>query len=149
MDAGVGPALFPVIKVGLGFFQALEAQAFQRCSLGMTDAGFDLAFAVRILDAARHGYRAVIGLCNSLREAKEKLHRREGRKAISDFEGATLKQDSTQCLWKTNCTTTEDPMAFAPSASWNPRSITHLANYPSLSSPTISSDESIFQGDRC
>src|ERR1035437_9652135 len=32
-------------------------------------------------------------------------------------------------------------MAFAPSASWNSRSITHLANYPSPSSPMISSDE--------
>src|SRR5208283_6019804 len=51
VDAGVGPALFPVIEVGLGFFQALEAQAFQRCSLRMTDAGFDLTFAVWILDA--------------------------------------------------------------------------------------------------
>src|ERR1039458_3790942 len=36
-------------------------------------------------------------------------------------------------------------MAFAPSASWNSRSITHLANYPSLSSPTISSDESYYE----
>src|SRR5271165_6793859 len=33
-------------------------------------------------------------------------------------------------------------MAFAPSASWNSRSITHLANYPSPSLPMISSDES-------
>src|ERR1035441_6143623 len=32
-------------------------------------------------------------------------------------------------------------MAFAPSASWNSRSITHLANYPSPSLPMISSDE--------
>src|SRR5271165_3731920 len=60
VDAGVGPALFPVIEVGLGFFQTLEAQAFQRCSLRMTDAGFDLTFAVWILDAARHSYRAVV-----------------------------------------------------------------------------------------
>src|ERR1035441_3666417 len=34
-------------------------------------------------------------------------------------------------------------MAFAPSASWNSRSITHLANYPSPSLPIIFSDESI------
>ena len=61
VDAGVGPALFPVIQVGLGFFQALEAESFQRCSLGVTDAGFDLAFAVGILDAAGHGHRAVVG----------------------------------------------------------------------------------------
>src|SRR5664280_1615667 len=31
-------------------------------------------------------------------------------------------------------------MAFVPSASWNSRSITHLANYPSPSLPMISSD---------
>src|SRR5450432_198006 len=35
-------------------------------------------------------------------------------------------------------------MAFAPSASWNSRSITHLANYPSRSLPTNSSDEPHF-----
>src|ERR1017187_9335643 len=35
-------------------------------------------------------------------------------------------------------------MAFAPSASWNSRSITHLANYPSPSLPMIFSDESEF-----
>src|SRR5271157_3632908 len=35
-------------------------------------------------------------------------------------------------------------MAFAPSASSNSRSITHLANYPSPSLPMISSDESSF-----
>src|SRR5271157_2921007 len=33
-------------------------------------------------------------------------------------------------------------MAFEPSASWNSRSITHLANYPSRSLPMNSSDES-------
>ena len=60
VDARVGPALFPVIEVGLGFFQTLEAQAFQRGSLRITDAGFDFAFAVRILNAARHGHRAVV-----------------------------------------------------------------------------------------
>ena len=60
VDARVGPALFPVIEVGLGFFQTLEAQAFQRCLLRMTDAGFDLAFAVGILNAAGHGHRAVV-----------------------------------------------------------------------------------------
>ncbi len=60
VDARVGPALFPAIKVGLGFLQTLEAQAFQRCSLRMTDAGFDFAFAVRVLNAAGHGDRAVV-----------------------------------------------------------------------------------------
>src|SRR5271165_1403540 len=60
VDAGVGPALFPMIEVGLGFFHTLEAQAFQRCSLRMTNAGFDLTFAIGILNAARHSYRAVV-----------------------------------------------------------------------------------------
>src|ERR1039458_9130801 len=39
-------------------------------------------------------------------------------------------------------------MAFAPSASWNSRSITHLANYPSPSLPMIFSDESYFHDDK-
>ena len=60
MDARVGPALFPMIEVGLGFFQTLEAQAFQRCLLRMANARFDFAFAVGILNAARHGHRAVV-----------------------------------------------------------------------------------------
>src|ERR1039458_1242750 len=60
VDARVGPALFPVIEVGLGFFQTLEAQAFQWRSLRMTDARFDFAFAVGILNAAGHGQRAVV-----------------------------------------------------------------------------------------
>ena len=46
VNACVGPALLPVIEVGLGFFQSLEAQAFQRCFLRMADTGFDFAFAV-------------------------------------------------------------------------------------------------------
>ena len=41
MDARVGPALFPVIEVGLGFVQSLEAQTFQRCFLRVTDARFN------------------------------------------------------------------------------------------------------------
>ncbi len=60
VDARVGPALLPVIEMSLGFFQSLEAQAFQRCSLRVTDAGFDFAFAVGILNPARHGDRAVV-----------------------------------------------------------------------------------------
>src|ERR1022692_2548120 len=37
-------------------------------------------------------------------------------------------------------------MASAPSASWNSRCITHLANCPNRSLPTNSSDESSFEG---
>ncbi len=35
VDARVGPVLFPVIEVGLRFFQAFEAQSFQRRLLRM------------------------------------------------------------------------------------------------------------------
>jgi hypothetical protein len=44
----------------LSLFQTLEAQTFQRCFLRVTDAGFDFAFAVGILNAAGHGHRAVV-----------------------------------------------------------------------------------------
>ena len=60
VDARVSPALFPVIEMSLGFFQSLEAQTLQRCFLRMTDARFNFAFAVGILNAARHGHRAVV-----------------------------------------------------------------------------------------
>ena len=43
VDARVGPALFPVIQVGLGFLQAFEAQPFQRRFLGMADAALHLS----------------------------------------------------------------------------------------------------------
>jgi hypothetical protein len=49
MNAGVGPTLLLAIQIGLGFCQALEAQALERRYLRVADAGFDLAF-VRLLD---------------------------------------------------------------------------------------------------
>ena len=61
MDAGVGPALFPVIEIGLSLFQALEALALERGFLRVADAGFDFAFSIRISDPARHGHHAVVG----------------------------------------------------------------------------------------
>jgi len=60
VDAGVGPALFPAIQVRMGSFQALEAQPFERSSLGVTDAGLDFAFEIGILHSARHSYCAVM-----------------------------------------------------------------------------------------
>src|SRR5208283_5752090 len=42
VDAGVGPAFFPVVQIGLGLFQALETLAFQRRLFGMSNSGFDL-----------------------------------------------------------------------------------------------------------
>ena len=61
MDARVGPMRFPVVEISLGFLQALEAQAFQGRSLRVTNAGFNFSLAVRILNAARHRERAVVG----------------------------------------------------------------------------------------
>src|SRR6516164_4301539 len=60
VDAGVSPTFFPAIEVGLSFFQTLEVHTFERCSLRMTNTGFDLAFAIRILDATRHSDCAVM-----------------------------------------------------------------------------------------
>jgi hypothetical protein len=61
VDVSVGPALFATIQVGLGFFQALEAQALQRRFLRVANAGFDFALAIGILDATRHGDRPIVG----------------------------------------------------------------------------------------
>jgi hypothetical protein len=60
MNAGVGPALFPAIQVGLSLFQTLEAQTFQRGSLRVADTGLNFAFAIWILDPTRHGDCAVV-----------------------------------------------------------------------------------------
>ena len=51
---------FPVIQVRLRLFQALEAQPFQRCLLGMPDAALDLPLPIRIANAARQGDGAVV-----------------------------------------------------------------------------------------
>lgn len=46
-----------MIQIGLRFFQTLEPHSFQRCSL----LTYDFAFAVRILDPARHGDGTIVG----------------------------------------------------------------------------------------
>src|ERR1017187_5028360 len=53
VDALVGPVLFPVVQIRLRLFQALELLALQRRLLRMTDAAFDLAFAIWISHLAR------------------------------------------------------------------------------------------------
>ena len=60
VNTRVGPTFFPVIEVCLRNFQAVEALTFQRRLLGMADAGFHLAFPVRIPNPARHGDSAIM-----------------------------------------------------------------------------------------
>src|SRR3970040_3126578 len=60
VDAGIGPALFPVIEVGLGLFQALEALTLKRGFLRVSDAGFDFTFAIRVSDSARPSRDAIV-----------------------------------------------------------------------------------------
>jgi hypothetical protein len=44
----------------LSFFQTLETQTFQRRFSRVTDARFDFALAIWILNATLHGHRAVV-----------------------------------------------------------------------------------------
>ena len=60
VNARVGPALFPVVQIGLRLLQTLEAQALQRRLLRVADAGFDFALAIRIAHPARQRDRAVV-----------------------------------------------------------------------------------------
>src|SRR3989442_1674445 len=50
VDARVGPAGIPVIEVGLGVLQALEAQALERGGLGVAGPRLDFSFWIRIAD---------------------------------------------------------------------------------------------------
>ena len=60
VNARIGPALFPAVEIGLRFLQTLEAQTLQRRFLRVANAGFDFAFAIRILNATGHGDGAVV-----------------------------------------------------------------------------------------
>ena len=60
MNARVGPVSFPAIQISLRIFQALEALAFERSFLRMTDARLDLAFAIRVLHSAWKRCDAVV-----------------------------------------------------------------------------------------
>ncbi len=60
MNPRIGPAFFPAIQIGLRFFQTLEAEPFQWRFLGMAYTGFNFAFSIRILNAARHGDGAIM-----------------------------------------------------------------------------------------
>ena len=61
VNARVGPPFFPVIEIGPRLGKRLKKLSFQRRLLGVADAAFHLSLAVRIADAAGHGYRAVVG----------------------------------------------------------------------------------------
>ena len=60
MDAGIGPAFLPVIEIGLGLLQALEALTLERGFLGVADAGLDFTFAIGVTDPAWHSHHAVV-----------------------------------------------------------------------------------------
>ena len=60
MNAGVGPVLFPVVEIGLGFLQALEAQPFHRRPLRVVHSRLDFAFAIGIAHPAGHGHGPVV-----------------------------------------------------------------------------------------
>ena len=61
VDARIGPARFPMVQVSLRFRQTLKPLSFERCFLRMTDAGFNLTFAIRVAHPAGHGDHAVVG----------------------------------------------------------------------------------------
>jgi hypothetical protein len=48
------------LECGLGLLQTFKAETFQGCLLGVSYSGLDLAFAIWILDATRHGDRTVV-----------------------------------------------------------------------------------------
>ena len=60
VDPRIGPAGLPAIEVRLRVRERLEAASSQRGFLGVADARFDLAFAIRIADAARKRDDAVV-----------------------------------------------------------------------------------------
>jgi hypothetical protein len=60
VDAGVGPALFPSIEVGLCFVDRFEAQPLERSPLRVTHSRFDLALTIRIPDPTWQSDRAVV-----------------------------------------------------------------------------------------
>ncbi len=60
VNALISPAFFPAIEVCLCSLKALESLPFQRCLLGMSNAGFHLAFAIRIAHATGHRDGAIV-----------------------------------------------------------------------------------------
>src|SRR5437899_2338360 len=61
MDARVGPAGLPVVEVGLGGVEALEAQPLEGRALRVADPRLDLPLAIGIADPARQRGDAVVG----------------------------------------------------------------------------------------
>ncbi len=60
MNTCVGPTLFPTVQVSLRLGHALKTLPFKRRFLGVTDARFDLALSIRILNAARESDSSVV-----------------------------------------------------------------------------------------
>ena len=53
VDARIRPVRFPTIQVRLGVVETLESQSSERRFLGVSNARFDFAFAIRIAHATR------------------------------------------------------------------------------------------------
>src|ERR1700733_236729 len=60
MNARVGPARLPPIKVILRLLETLETESFQRCLFRMSDAAFDFSFPIRMPHPARQRHGAVM-----------------------------------------------------------------------------------------
>ena len=60
MDAGIRPAFFPAVEIGLGPFQAFEAETSERGLLSVCDSGLDLSLPIWISDTTREGDRTVV-----------------------------------------------------------------------------------------
>ena len=60
MNTRIGPTFFPAIQISLRFFQTLEALAFERSFLRVSDTRFHFSFAIGIFNPARHSHDAVV-----------------------------------------------------------------------------------------
>jgi hypothetical protein len=60
VNARIGTTGFPMVQIGLRFFQALEAFSLERCVLGVSDTALNFSFSIGILDPARQGDRAIV-----------------------------------------------------------------------------------------
>ena len=90
-----------MIEISLGLLQALEALTLERSFLGVSDAGLNFAFSIRVSDSARHSHHAVVrkhivaerierglvevGLENALAQIVEHHHARAAAEPAKGF----------------------------------------------------------------